>query len=64
MLKYGIRSVEDAEAVYQELRLENRQSGKSGLGSEELAVRQNIKALRKASLKKKNNWNDPTNGNE
>lgn len=52
MLKYGIRSVEDAEAVYQELRLENRQSGKSGLGSEELAVRQKYQALRKQVEKK------------
>lgn len=52
ILKYGIRSVEDAEAVYQELCMENRQSGKSGLGSEELTARQKYQALRKQVEKK------------
>ena len=51
ILKYGIRSVEDAKDTYWKLILENRKSGKQGLGRKELEANQKYQALRKEAEK-------------
>lgn len=55
ILKYGIRSVEDAKDTYWKLILENRKSGKQGLGRKELEANQKYQALRKEAEKVRTN---------